>query len=156
MTLVRQMNWLDKNIETLLQQEPATTMRFVSTAPKPSPKPEEKVESLIAPALPEDFIAAATTKVANIAASSSSSSSSTAAAAVAASSKPIVDTHKQQKLNKTSKPSLSLSNQRRHHKLDAGAVPFFASSQLSEAAEKREKELKQLEARFRGSFKVLR
>ena len=43
-----------------------------------------------------------------------------------------------------------------HRKLDAEAVPFFTSTQLSEAAEKREKELKQLQARFRGSYKTLR
>ncbi|KAG2223792.1 hypothetical protein INT45_001926 [Circinella minor] len=161
-TLVRQMNWLDKNIENLLQQEPATTMRFVSTTPKsplPPPKPEEKQESLIAPALPEDFIAAATTKAANIVASSSSSSTSSSAIATSSSSsKPIVNTQQQQKSNKTSTSSLSLSTHHHHHhrKLDAEAVPFFTSTQLSEAAEKREKELKQLQARFRGSYKTLR
>ncbi|KAI9271573.1 hypothetical protein BDA99DRAFT_500427 [Phascolomyces articulosus] len=151
-TLVRQMNWLDKNMETLLQQEPATTMRFVSTAPKP--KPEEESSGLMAPALPDDFIAAATTKVnhnmaaAAAAAAAEASSSSSSVPAIASSSpsssKPIT---KEQKQKSTSPPP---------RQLDADAVPFFTSSQLSEAAEKREKEIGQLQARFRGSYKSLR
>ncbi|ORE11352.1 hypothetical protein BCV72DRAFT_238035 [Rhizopus microsporus var. microsporus] len=38
-TLVRQMNWLDRNMETLLQQAPAPTVRFVSHSPKPTAAP---------------------------------------------------------------------------------------------------------------------
>ncbi|KAI8149743.1 hypothetical protein BJV82DRAFT_549862 [Fennellomyces sp. T-0311] len=134
-TLVRQMGWLDKNMETLLQQEPATTMRFVSSVPKP--KPDEPEDSLIAPALPDEFVAAAAATAAAVTASSSRSTQN--------------DTKESKAVEKVAPSGRQPSRQ-----LDAEATPFFTSAQLSEASQKRERELNQLQARFRTSHKILR
>ncbi|KAI9498200.1 hypothetical protein BDB00DRAFT_867846 [Zychaea mexicana] len=152
-TLVRQMGWLDKNMETLLQQEPATTMRFVSSAPKPKPEEEEEEEekSLIAPELPSDFVAAATATAAAKKKINAHSSSSSSAVPLSPS---LSSTLSSSSSSSSSSPPPQAHSSRK--KLDASAVPFFTSMQLEEATQKREKELKQLQARFRGSYKALR
>lgn len=46
-TLVRQMNWLDRNMETLLQQPPAATVRFVSNNKNATQENETHVKDFI-------------------------------------------------------------------------------------------------------------
>lgn len=125
-TLVRQMGWLDKNLETLLQQSPAETIRFVSASKS----------SMVAPELPSEFVAAVSAK----------SQQASKAVTPQPSAPPVVspaDTPR--KL--PSKPS---------KKLDAMAAPFFTGAQLEAAAETRRKEMHQLKSRFRESYKIAR
>ncbi|KAI7881617.1 hypothetical protein K492DRAFT_206710 [Lichtheimia hyalospora FSU 10163] len=132
-TLVRQMNWLDRNLESLLQQEAAATVRFISSKPSAS---SSSSEPLIAPALPDEFIAAVSSPKPSQQDNTASSSSNITMPPTTA----IKDT-----------PPASSMN-----KLDARAIPFFTSAQLKMAAAKKDKELRQLETRFGSSYKVVR
>lgn len=127
-TLVRQMGWLDKNLETLLQQSPAETMRFVSASKA----------SMVAPELPSEFVAAVAAKN-----QTSSKSVTPQPSSTSSPTSPPVETVR--------KPSPKPSK-----KLDAMATPFFTAAQLEAAAETRRKEMHQLKSRFRDSYKVAR
>lgn len=48
-TLVKQMDWLDRNMETLLQQAPAETVRFVTHT-------KQQKDELVAPPLPAHIV----------------------------------------------------------------------------------------------------
>ncbi|ORZ02687.1 hypothetical protein BCR43DRAFT_481997 [Syncephalastrum racemosum] len=132
-TLVRQMAWLDKNLETLLQQEPAETIRFVAPQKQPSD---------VAPALPHEFVASVRETNDKGKAPSSSNRQEL----------PQNDSGSKSKAKSNSKPK----PKKEGPKLDASATPFFTSTQLKEARVIRDKELYQLQCRFRDSYKMHR
>lgn len=159
-TLVRQMNWLDRNMETLLQQAPAPTVRFIAhsnranenTAVK-TPQQQTVKHFIDATAEPITKGAEATSSkpVGNnyaynpvqnnstITSNSSSSSSTTA--------KPPVPTVEP----KSPKPPVSkppTTKKEQQHD--------FTLSEIRAAEKRRKHELRQLQTRFCDSFKTVR
>ncbi|KAI9313048.1 hypothetical protein BX666DRAFT_1841325, partial [Dichotomocladium elegans] len=141
-SLLRQMNWIDKNLEMLLQQEPAATMRFISAkSPTQSTTPSHKSSvPLVAPALPQDFIEA----VSGASSPSSSKPTNEVKSKAKPSSLPSA-TSSESGLQKSEPPAT---------KFDVTAKPFYTTAQLQSAKEKRAKELRQLETRFPNSYRV--
>lgn len=151
-TLVRQMNWLDRNLESLLQQEAAPTVRFVSTKPSVA---SSSSEPLVAPALPDEFIAAISSPKPSSSKPSQQDANSTTTSSSSSSSSNITTTPTSTTTNAT-KDTPSSSSAAAANKLDARATPFFTSDQLKMAAAKKDQELRQLETRFGSSYKVVR
>ncbi|CEP10943.1 hypothetical protein [Parasitella parasitica] len=133
-TLVRQMNWLDRNMETLLQQAPAPTVRFIankkessSTAAAPQQQQQQPVKHFInATAAPINF---ANTKQPPTPKPSEASASSSAPIVQSEQPKPIV------------KPT---------------PTKHYTPSELSTADKRRNHEYRQLQTRFCDSFKTVR
>ncbi|KAG1445406.1 hypothetical protein G6F56_009926 [Rhizopus delemar] len=142
-TLVRQMNWLDRNMESLLQQAPAPTVRFIShveredtrhlehlntTRPlseKPVKVHAPKKTSTPLPPPPQQQQASSSSKSQQQQASSSSKSQQQQASSLSTSfikSKP--------------------------------AVTKYTTEQRTQANIRRQQELKQLETRFCDSYKM--
>lgn len=133
MTLVRQMDWLDRNMESLLQQAPARTVRFISS--RPSARKQEEQEPKMPPELPKELLDTVSSKNNNNTAITPS---------------PTTTSQKAERSNVAEKPS----EPKEGKTLNAEAMPFFTAAQLQSAAVTREKEIHQLETRFRDNCKV--
>jgi hypothetical protein len=160
-TLVRQMNWLDRNMETLLQQAPAPTVRFIAhsnratdntAAHTPQQPVKHYIDATAEPitnvSIPKSAEATSSKPIVNhyaynpvkknatTASSSGSSSSST--------SKPAVEVN--------SKPSATESSTKKKEP----AQHHFTFAETKTAEKKRKQELRQLQTRFCDSFKTMR
>ncbi|KAK4521942.1 uncharacterized protein ATC70_004481 [Mucor velutinosus] len=149
-TLVRQMNWLDRNMESLLQQAPAPTVRFIahnkelaSTAVTAvSPQQQQPVKHYIdATAEP---ISNANIRLPPRQYEASASSSSPA---TASSSKPIPNNKPLQveRLEPVNVPVL-----------DTVSKKQYSAKELSQADKRRKHEYRQLQTRFCDTFRTVR
>ncbi|OBZ86735.1 Uncharacterized protein C18H10.09 [Choanephora cucurbitarum] len=145
-TLVRQMNWLDRNMESLLQQPPAATVRFVSNH-----KQAEDTAADTAPQQEQEY----TPTTAPITASSSRKQPKSVTVVQAEPDyesslnpsfvpKNVVEEHKQQP--QAQQNQKQKQKQRQHQ---------FSPSSLTAASERRKKELSTLQTRFCDSFRLL-
>ncbi|KAI8388349.1 uncharacterized protein BYT42DRAFT_559797 [Radiomyces spectabilis] len=130
-TLVRQMDWLDRHMERLLQQPPAATVRFVSHA-------KSITDTQAAPPLPADFVAHVvssskpqhaqpkdTTTPPPPPPPTAAETPSTAASAV-----PVTPPVKE--------------------------LPVFTAEERQHAEKQRERELRQLQTRFQDSYRTIK
>lgn len=154
-TLVRQMNWLDRNMESLLQQAPAPTVRFIAnnkeastttTSTAAATTPQQPVKQFIdATAKPISFtIVKQSTPIERSEASSSSSSSSP---------KPIVNhivnEKKPVQIEKPKQVNTPVA-------VEQVSKKHYTSKELSIADKRRKHEFRQLQTRFCDTFKTVR
>lgn len=143
-TLVRQMNWLDRNMESLLQQAPAPTVRFVSNQQRLS---ENTAAEIVPVTLPnqrqpqqnvskKEYTRKQPIKKEIV---TSSPSSSTA--------------FLPQQLIEPQQHQLELQKQQEQ---SASLKHTFTQEQADAAAKRRRHEFRQLQTRFCDTFKTLR
>ncbi|KAI7901731.1 uncharacterized protein BX663DRAFT_513864 [Cokeromyces recurvatus] len=148
-TLVRQMNWLDRNMETLLQQAPAPTVRFVSNSSRASSANKKN-----------DDVHANTTAVsetqqsqpANVTAAKSQNSESS-------SSKSLKDLHvsNHDTAVDLSKPIIVQAKKiESSEKKEVIPQHKYSKEEIANADKRRKQEYRQLETRFCDSFKTIR
>lgn len=150
-TLVRQMNWLDRNMETLLQQAPAPTVRFISNLNTNSAAvstTDDEIPQHVKPIAEASILKPQVNTPVNNQASSSSSSSkpivnyqpastprpSPAVVATAAPAAPVV---KKETPKETPKET-------------------FSPAQIASAEKRRRYEYRQIQTRFCDTFKTVR
>ncbi|CAO3645776.1 unnamed protein product [Cunninghamella blakesleeana] len=137
-TLVRQLGWLDKNMETLLQKPAAATVKFVSHTINANNNNLE-TKNQIAPPLPDYLIKSATTAV---------------DASPSTSSAPLNNNNNnnkvQQKKDHTEKVSVTKSSQ------PSKSVPTFTATdeELAAAFGRRSREINHISSRLRDSLKL--
>ncbi|RCH84407.1 hypothetical protein CU098_002070, partial [Rhizopus stolonifer] len=139
-TLVRQMNWLDRNMENLLQQAPAATVRFVSNH-----RQTKEEMGHVAAAVDIHSAPQYNTTTAPISSSNQSSSS-----------KPPV-TLNPHHINKTITPqpatTIPKTENKRIEPKEAQKQPIFTPAELLAAENRRKQELHTLQTRFCDSFR---
>lgn len=134
-TLVRQMNWLDRNMETLLQQPPAPTVRFVSNNRTQDEHPAKQ------------FIDATSKPI-----DSSSSLSEPVIKSEASSSKPVIK-NEPTSSKLVIKPETSLSKPVVNYQtIKREPSHKFTSVEISTAEKRHKHELGQLQTRFCDSI----
>ncbi|KAI9487811.1 MAG: hypothetical protein EXX96DRAFT_473829, partial [Benjaminiella poitrasii] len=166
-TLVRQMNWLDRNMESLLQQAPAATVRFVSNTSRASDMKEEDNDNVAAVPVSQQpvkqFINAAVMPIS----SSIEGKQNVKDYNLASSSKPLVPSSSNEEKQTTAKSSAIKKN---HHvskkqlpdqtkKQDEAPEKVqqkYTKQETAEASKRRKHEYKQLQTRFCDSFKSLK
>lgn len=141
-TLVRQMNWLDRNMETLLQQAPAPTVRFISNTSRIQQDDNAPVKQFIdatSKPIPEAY-----TK------------------SVASSSKPIVN-HQQPKKEVPVRKELPavkevpvMKETPIVQKVVEPPAPTFSKAETAAAEKRRRHEFRQIQTRFCDTFKTVR
>ncbi|CAO3575037.1 unnamed protein product [Mortierella alpina] len=135
-SLLAHLNWLDTNMEQLLQKPPAPTIRFIghgssqpagspSSAASSSPSPSPSPSPLLPPPLPKPVSSSSSTCP-----STSSPSHSAPAATATATARPVSHTPK-------------------------APQPTFTADQIEQAGLQRQKQLNQIQARFRSSFESI-
>ncbi|KAF1803603.1 hypothetical protein FB192DRAFT_1279251, partial [Mucor lusitanicus] len=157
-TLVRQMNWLDRNMESLLQQAPAPTVRFIAhnkesataeaAASSPQQQPVKHFIDATAEPISSSNIRLPTPPTRRFEASASSSSSSLSA--TASSSKPIpakVD-NKPVQVEKPKPVDVPV--------VDTASKKQYSAKELSQADKRRKHEFRQLQTRFCDTFRTAR
>ncbi|KAI8969206.1 hypothetical protein BDF20DRAFT_893724 [Mycotypha africana] len=158
-TLVRQMNWLDRNLETLLQQAPAPTVRFVSHKRHSTPNVEEqmsKVPVTAAVASAQQQHQGHQQSVKPSAEATPDRSSSRASTSVISSSAIPIMEQANATATEASNTTTDASNQTYKNNKDTIKKHNFSAEQLAEAAEKRARELRQLQHRFCNSYRLIR
>ncbi|KAI8341370.1 hypothetical protein BC941DRAFT_391525 [Chlamydoabsidia padenii] len=140
-TLVRQLTWLDRNMEQLLQQQPSATVRFVSHP--------RRNKDMVAPALPDHIIksTAAASTLTSTTVSDPTSTTSASAPTISSSSSSFsskglsfsepATTDTTPVIKNTSTPAIK-----------------YSDAELAAAFGRRSKEMDQLKTRLGNSFKA--
>ncbi|KAL9545680.1 hypothetical protein PS6_008091 [Mucor atramentarius] len=153
-TLVRQMNWLDRNMESLLQQAPAPTVRFIAHNKEPT---STTVAAAVLPQQPvKHFIDATAEPISNAniklpTATRQFEASSSSSSASALSSKPIVakaDSIKPVHVEKAKPANVPA--------VEAAPKRHYSAKELSLADKRRKHEFRQLQTRFCDTFRTVR
>lgn len=150
------MNWLDRNMETLLQQAPAPTVRFIShmktdhaAAAEPQQERYQPDSVTTKPLSHQSPVVNLSKQLESIAISSKQPSVPTKQTS-ASSSEQILSPSKQ--------PLASSSKQAPVSKLDQveEKMAKYTEEEKSNASKRRKREIKQLQTRFCDSFKTVR
>jgi hypothetical protein len=155
-TLVRQMNWLDRNMENLLQQAPAPTVRFIShmkTDHAAAAEPQQEryqPDSVTTKPLSHQSSVVNLSKQPEPVAISSKQPSVPTKQPSASSSEQILS-HSKQPLASSSKPTAVSTLDQEEEK-----AAKYTEEEKSNASKRRKREIKQLQTRFCDSFKTVR
>ncbi|KAI8093593.1 uncharacterized protein BX664DRAFT_295443 [Halteromyces radiatus] len=147
-TLVRQLSWLDRNMEQLLQQQPATTMRFVSHS--------KKSKEMVAPALPDHIInnaAAGTTSSQFQQTSSYTSNVDTSYIKPSSPVKPMIDLIPTA-VSTTTTTTTTTTTAAAAAATATTATSSYSDADLAAAFGRRSREIDQLKTRLGSSFRA--
>ncbi|KAL9542538.1 hypothetical protein MBANPS3_008562 [Mucor bainieri] len=156
-TLVRQMNWLDRNMESLLQQAPAPTVRFIAHNKEPSSttavaavSPQQQpvkhfIDATAEPISSANIRLPPPTPTRQFEASASYSSPATASSSKAIPAKIDSNPVPVEPLKPVSVPVV-----------DAAPKKQYSPKELSQADKRRKHEFRQLQTRFCDTFRTVR
>lgn len=156
-TLVRQMNWLDRNMESLLQQPPAATVRFIAnnrTTQEEQPVKQfiDATSKPIHSSTPVFKNEASTSKSAMKSEASSSQHEASSSQHEASSSKHEASSSKHEagssKPKATSKPVVKQEATLPNPIVKKEPTHKFTSTEISAAEKRRKHEIDQLQTRF--------